>query len=311
MSTSKARALQNGRRDKLRRVVGRKIARPTPGIECCKISCRAGLRSSKANKRAAESNKKEIKELVLHDESPKGQSPVDLAPTDMARNEQFPPLKMTGHWTPLGRAYLYNTGNTAEVRLSLDRPPGIISGGPLKDEYEFLQLHFHWGNSNCHGAEHSINGKLFSMEAHAVHFNKKYASFDECLEKPDGIVVVGYFMQVVGDDTRTEDHPKFAKITDHLPDVEEPNSKAELDHDALVWMKQGRCLCSGYYTYHGSLTTPPYKECVTWILFPDPIRITRRQANAFRSLKSHSGDCITANFRPVQCLNGRTVFFGS
>ncbi|XP_046743788.1 carbonic anhydrase 1-like [Diprion similis] len=283
--------------------------RNTVNTECCKVSCRAGLRSSKAIKNGALQLKNDGT-ICTHIKGPTGQSPVDLAPTEVVRNEEFPPLKMTGHWTPLGSAFMYNTGNTAEIRMSLDRPPAILSGGPLKEEYEFAQLHFHWGASNCHGAEHSLNGKLFSMEAHAVHFNRRYETFENCLDKRDGVVVVGYFLQVVGDD-RTEDHPQFAKVTDHLHHVVEPNTKAELPHDALAWMKQGRCLCSGYYTYHGSLTTPPYNECVTWILFPDPIRITKRQAELFRNMKSHSGGCITANFRPVQGLNGREIFFGS
>ncbi|XP_048512804.1 uncharacterized protein LOC105687851 [Athalia rosae] len=299
----------NQTRSTWRRSIRRKLAlkRSTSTSQCCKVSCRAGLRSAKSIKRRLNKLHKN-KEQTCHHKGVSGQSPVDLAPTDVVHNEEFPPLQMTGHWTPLGSAHMYNTGNTAEIRLSLDRPPAILSGGPLKDEFEFAQLHFHWGPSNCHGAEHSLNGKLFSMEAHAVHFNKKYDSIENCLDKRDGLVVVGYFLKVVGDD-RTVDHPQFAKITNELHHVVEPNTQAELPHDALAWMKQGRCLCSGYYTYHGSLTTPPYNECVTWILFPDPIRITKRQAELFRNMKSHSGGCITANFRPVQGLNGRRVLY--
>lgn len=67
------------------------------------------------------------------------------------------------------------------------------------------------------------------MEAHAVHFNKKYDTFENCLDKRDGLTVIAYFLQVVGDD-RTEDHPQFAKITDHLHAIEEPNTKVELAH---------------------------------------------------------------------------------
>jgi len=32
-----------------------------------------------------------------------------------------------------------------------------------------------------------------------------------------------------------------------------------------------------YYTYHGSLTTKPFTECVIWIIFTKPIKISRRQ----------------------------------
>lgn len=32
-----------------------------------------------------------------------------------------------------------------------------------------------------------------------------------------------------------------------------------------------------FYTYQGSLTTPPCSEAVTWIVFPDPILISFEQ----------------------------------
>ncbi len=32
-----------------------------------------------------------------------------------------------------------------------------------------------------------------------------------------------------------------------------------------------------YWTYLGSLTTPPYNESVTWVVFRDPIEISKEQ----------------------------------
>lgn len=32
-----------------------------------------------------------------------------------------------------------------------------------------------------------------------------------------------------------------------------------------------------YYTYLGSLTTPPCNECVIWIVFVDPIEVSHEQ----------------------------------
>lgn len=33
-----------------------------------------------------------------------------------------------------------------------------MRGGPLKnDEFQFMNVEFRWGPSNCHGAEHSID----------------------------------------------------------------------------------------------------------------------------------------------------------
>lgn len=33
-----------------------------------------------------------------------------------------------------------------------------------------------------------------------------------------------------------------------------------------------------YYTYLGSLTTPPCNECVIWIVFVEPIEVSHEQA---------------------------------
>ena len=45
------------------------------------------------------------------------------------------------------------------IKLCGDRIPATVKGGPLlNDEYEFLDVHFHWGEENCRGSEHTING---------------------------------------------------------------------------------------------------------------------------------------------------------
>lgn len=48
--------------------------------------------------------------------------------------------------------------------------------------------------------------------------------------------------------------------------------------EEFSWIKK-TALKQHYYTYHGSLTTTPYSECVIWIIFTRPIRISRRQVN--------------------------------
>ena len=36
-----------------------------------------------------------------------------------------------------------------------------------------------------------------------------------------------------------------------------------------------------YYTYLGSLTTPPCNECVIWIVFVDPIEVSHEQVTIY------------------------------
>lgn len=34
-----------------------------------------------------------------------------------------------------------------------------------------------------------------------------------------------------------------------------------------------------YYTYDGSLTTPPLAECVKWIVFREPLEVSKAQVS--------------------------------
>ena len=75
-----------------------------------------------------------------------------------------------------------------------------------------------------------------------------------------------------------------------------------------------------YWTYEGSLTTPPLYESVTWIVFKKPMTVSKEQLDAMRSLKCHG--CFTKsgniesvpenvplmdNFRPPQPIKERIV----
>ena len=57
---------------------------------------------------------------------------------------------------------------------------------------------------------------------------------------------------------------------------------------------------SRYYTYAGSLTTPPCTETVTWFVLREYAQLSSEQFDAFRHILGN-------NFRPLQKRNGRTV----
>lgn len=62
-----------------------------------------------------------------------------------------------------------------------------------------------------------------------------------------------------------------------------------------------------YYSYCGSLTTPPCTEVVTWIIFSTPVTISYRQMNKFRIL-SNGEDLLADNFRKLQFIGNRKVY---
>merc|ERR1711936_946600 len=102
-------------------------------------------------------------------------------------------------------------------------------------------------------------------------------------------------------------HPAIEKICENLKHVQKKNKTVELQ-DLLI---PSNLLPNDktFYTYPGSLTTPPLFESVTWIVFKEPIEVSEAQLDAMRSLQfgEEEGccDCMVDNFRPPCNLKGR------
>uniref|UniRef100_A0A182PT48 Alpha-carbonic anhydrase domain-containing protein n=1 Tax=Anopheles epiroticus TaxID=199890 RepID=A0A182PT48_9DIPT len=230
------------------------------------------------------------------------QSPVCVAQCRARIVDDAAPLHFVGHWDGRGRAKLANNGQSAVLTFS-DRPfrPFVV-GGPLTGVYLFEQLHFHWGPDDTVGCEHLFDGRAHSMEAHLVHYNVRYGSFTRALAKPDGLAVVALLLDAQA--TSGADWEPLQPIVRALRYIRQPDSsEITLPADCLRWMS-GLELGRHYYTYHGSMTTAPYRESVTWLIYRTPIFISSRQTAAFRRLlrrsKPGKDTLITSNFRPVQ-----------
>lgn len=58
-----------------------------------------------------------------------------------------------------------------------------------------------------------------------------------------------------------------------------------------------------YYTFAGSLTTPPCSEGVTWYVLKSPVQVSASQIAAF-------GKFFPMNARPIQPTNSRQILEG-
>ena len=65
-------------------------------------------------------------------------------------------------------------------------------------------------------------------------------------------------------------------------------------------LADGLTKTSPYYTYLGSLTTPPCSENVTWIVLKNTAEMSKQQFKTFR-------DILGNDFRPLQERNNRVV----
>ncbi|XP_005185548.2 carbonic anhydrase [Musca domestica] len=234
----------------------------------------------------------------------KHQSPININDVDVI-DRRYPEIKYEKFDKKPLNATMTNNGHTVQVKLIYDGQAPMVSGGPLagKGNYEFQQLHFHWGEDNTVGSEDRINNVSFPMELHIVFRNIRYKDFAEATQRDDGVAVMAFFYEISSDQAADHDYDTF---TSNLGKIEEPNSVANMDALTLFGLMPDNL--NSYYTYIGSLTTPPCSEDVIWMDFNTPIGIASKLLDRFRSLKTFDGSSLTHNFRPVQPLNNRKVY---
>nr|WBW70111.1 venom protein [Lampona murina] len=228
------------------------------------------------------------------------QSPINIATASVEKNENLAPLKLQNYDVSISEATIENNGHTIEVIPQDDVSRRISVNGKT---YSLQQFHFHWGCDGAEGSEHSVDGDFYAMEMHLVHTNE------------DGeIAVVGVFLdEQEGDEGGQSGNEELQKIVNQLSDVRYKGSETHLSSNVNL----NNLLPSNpisYYRYQGSLTTPGCTEGVTWSVIPTPIDVGNSQMEVFRSLYSTTKekatmDCkLAGNYRPVQQLNGRTVY---
>ncbi|XP_062405093.1 carbonic anhydrase 7 [Sardina pilchardus] len=230
------------------------------------------------------------------------QSPIDIVPTETVYDANLPPIFLS--YENCTSTSISNNGHSVVVEFEDSDDRSVIQGGPLDNAYRLKQFHFHWGGKGCHGSEHTIAGKTFVSELHLVHWNAaKYKTFGEAASAPDGLAVLGVFLET-GDEHRglhkLTDAMYMVKFKGTVVDFKGFNPKCLLPDNLNFW------------TYPGSLTTPPLHESVTWLVLQEPIVVSEKQMGKFRLLmfsgeEEEQRKRMENNFRPPQPLKGRRV----
>jgi carbonic anhydrase len=139
--------------------------------------------------------------------------------------------------------------------------------------FELQGVHFH------RPAEERIDGKSFAMSVHMVHKDAQ-----------GRLAVVGLLVE------EGPENPAVQTLWNHIPlERGETAVSAGAFNPASLLPSQ-----RGYYTYMGSLTTPPCTEGVLWMVMQKPITLSAQQLATFARLYAH-------NARPIQPDRGRII----
>ncbi|XP_026755668.1 putative carbonic anhydrase 3 [Galleria mellonella] len=230
----------------------------------------------------------------------KHQSPINI---NVLRVKQvtLPEIVFIGFDDSIDGVHVTNNGHTVLIEVE-NEPHPRVRGGPLDGDYVFSQMHFHWGDNDTFGSEDKINHRSFPMELHMVFYKEEYRSTSEAVKHPDGLTVLAFFYEL-----DRHEHPAYDDITLALSNVTEPYTSVIMSHP-FSFLNILPYDLRRYFTYRGSLTTPPCSEVVIWLDFEQPVRLAHDQIEAFRELKSAHGK-ITHNFRPIQPIGDRVVFY--
>ncbi|XP_045438772.1 carbonic anhydrase 7 isoform X2 [Pipistrellus kuhlii] len=137
------------------------------------------------------------------------QSPINIISRQAVYSPSLKPLKLS--YEGCTSLSIANNGHSVQVDFNDSDDRSVVTGGPLDGPYRLRQFHFHWGKMHNVGSEHMVDGKSFPCELHLVHWNaKKYSTFGEAASAPDGLAVVGVFLEIGAE------HPYMNRLTDAL-----------------------------------------------------------------------------------------------
>ncbi|XP_041508543.1 carbonic anhydrase 6-like [Microtus oregoni] len=228
------------------------------------------------------------------------QSPINLQSKKVKFNRFLKPLTLSGYGEDGLEFSMTNNGHTVQIAL-----PSTMS---MKDSngtlYKAEQMHFHWGGdfAEISGSEHTVDGIRRVIEIHFVHYNSKYENFDEAKSQPDGLAVLAVLVEI----NEYEENTYYSPLISELLNIQYTGQITTLKNINIYNLLPGDTF--HYYTYEGSLTTPPCTENVKWFVLQDTVKLSKTQVvNMENTIKNDHNETLHNIYRKTQALNKRVV----
>lgn len=199
------------------------------------------------------------------------QSPISINECNLVRrqkNKMFPQWKFT-----------------EGLKIANDGHSLVVSG--IKDSYtEYEGVRYELSHFNFHsGSEHLLHDEQYPLELHLVH----------TLEGRPALVIGIIFDVGPANVDLTALHFEDVKA---LPMITGKKTNINLPFNPIHFMPYNK----NYYTYDGSLTTPPCTEGIRWVVMQSTMSASNAQIANFP---------FHTNYRNPQNMYGRPVYFMS
>ena len=216
-----------------------------------------------------ESSPQHWEELIKNSDcGGKHQSPINIISTHI--KDTVPNRILELQYSPETKLIgAINNGHTLQINFE--------SGDSLKfegDTYHLKQVHFH------EPSEHTFDGIRYPIEIHLVNMS----------ENNEFTV-----LSILG---KEGEKSHLMALLDEILPLEKGKEK-KIDHAADLGDLAPATM--DFYSYTGSLTTPPCTENINWVIFKEPVTLSLDEVVAIKKIMPLN------NFRDEQPINDRIV----